>query len=349
MTCGLQAQVMSAAELAIWARTDGLSPTDVQSALWQDRTLIKTWAMRGTLHLIAAADLPLFVAARAFHDTYQWDKYFEYFGISPSESEAFLAAVRHVLGSNPMTREQFSTAVADEVGSPELGKKLVSSSWGSLFKPAAFAGDLCFGPSQGRNITFVNPAKWLGKQHKPSSLDPYAALQEVARRYLHSYGPATPHDFALWWWGSGGRIVATNLFKSLRDELEDVDVEGWHGYALSHTIEQIKASRPSGSVNLLPLFDTYVLGTGRDIEPQLPKAYKPLVFRPQGWVTAVVLVDGYIRGVWEHKTNRSQTTITIRMFSPPTKQIKAGIEAEAARLSDFLNTKIALLYEALPR
>src|SRR5919112_6858944 len=61
---GVQAQVMSAAELSIGARVDGLKRADVQKALWQDRTLVKTWAMRGTIHLFAAEDLPLIVAAR---------------------------------------------------------------------------------------------------------------------------------------------------------------------------------------------------------------------------------------------------------------------------------------------
>src|SRR5919199_3024209 len=68
-TGGIQAQVMSAAELALWARVDGLTPQDVRSALWQDRTLVKTWAMRGTLHLIAAGDFPLYVAARSLSET----------------------------------------------------------------------------------------------------------------------------------------------------------------------------------------------------------------------------------------------------------------------------------------
>src|SRR5829696_3311779 len=61
---GVQAQVMSAAELSIGVRVAGLSREDVQRALWQDRTLVKTWAMRGTIHLFAAEDLPLIVAAR---------------------------------------------------------------------------------------------------------------------------------------------------------------------------------------------------------------------------------------------------------------------------------------------
>ena len=93
-TGGIQAQVMSAAELALGARVDGLSPEDVQSALWQDRTLVKTWAMRGALHLIAASDLPLYVAARGLYETRNWTHYFNYYGITQHEHTRLLYRLR---------------------------------------------------------------------------------------------------------------------------------------------------------------------------------------------------------------------------------------------------------------
>jgi hypothetical protein len=62
--CGLHAQVKSSAELTLWARVDDLEPDAVQKALWEERSLVKTWAMRGTLHLLSAAELPIWVAAR---------------------------------------------------------------------------------------------------------------------------------------------------------------------------------------------------------------------------------------------------------------------------------------------
>src|SRR5258706_13693369 len=60
--CGLHAQVMSSAELTVWARVEGLDRKAVQRALWQDRTLVKTWAMRGTLHLLPSNELPFWHA-----------------------------------------------------------------------------------------------------------------------------------------------------------------------------------------------------------------------------------------------------------------------------------------------
>ena len=76
-------------------------------------------------------------------------------------------------------------------------------------------------------------------------------------------------------------------------------------------------------------------------------AYKSLVFRPQGWITAVVLVDGFMKGVWEHKVERSRTVIKVRMFSPSTitASLKRGIEAEAERLGAFVNSGVDVQYE----
>src|SRR5260370_13934978 len=61
--CGIQAQVLSGALIAIWARVEGVSAQDIEDALWKQHTPVKTWAMRGTLHLLTATDLPIYVAA----------------------------------------------------------------------------------------------------------------------------------------------------------------------------------------------------------------------------------------------------------------------------------------------
>src|SRR5579872_3758297 len=102
-TGGIQAQVLSAAELALCTRVEGLSPHDVRAALWQDHALIRTWAMRGTLHFLAASELPLYVAARNWQNDASWSNYFAEFGLSPTQQDAFLQAVPHVLEPGPLT------------------------------------------------------------------------------------------------------------------------------------------------------------------------------------------------------------------------------------------------------
>ncbi|MCB9454069.1 MAG: winged helix DNA-binding domain-containing protein, partial [Anaerolineaceae bacterium] len=148
---GIHAQVMSAAELGLGGvRVDGLMPGDVQAALWEERTLVKTWAMRGTLHLLTADDLPLHAAARSI-DPRGWID-FEAHGISPKQAGAFFEAVPEILGSEPMTREQLASAVAEQVGLPVLGELIAKSKWGSPLKTFAFRGELCFGPNEGQKV-----------------------------------------------------------------------------------------------------------------------------------------------------------------------------------------------------
>ena len=339
---GVQAQVMSAAELALWARVDGLRPADVQAALWQERTLVKTWAMRGTLFLFAAEDLPLVVAARNAKASRYWPTYFASYGIFEPEYQALLAAVPQALGDIPMTREQLAVAVANHTSLDQLRTMLTESSWGTAFKPSAFGGDLCFGPTQGRNVAFVRPSAWLGEWRE---IDPSAALREVVRRYLSVYGPAAPQGFSRWWgWTT---FLARKAFKALEadDELEAVDVEGWKAYALRSSLEAMEGLSATGVVRLLPMFDAYTHGL-LDFDPLLPSAFRSLVFRPQAWISAVVLVDGRIRGVWEHKIKKSRTLVTVRMFAPPTAKIRKAIIAEAERLNGFLDTTVAVEFAA---
>jgi hypothetical protein len=101
----------------------------------------------------------------------------------------------------------------------------------------------------------------------------------------------------------------------------------------------------AGTVRLLPLFDAYVHGL-LNCDPLLPTPFRSLVFRPQGWVSAVVLVDGRIGGVWEYTTRKANTTVTARMFAPPTASVRAAIVAEAERLSDFLDTTVSVEFAA---
>ncbi len=340
-TGGIQAQVMSAAELALCTRVEGISPQDVRSALWQERTLIKTWAMRGTLHLLSAQELPLYVAARGWQRSAAWSNYFAEFGLSTeAQQEAFLSAIPHVLEQGPLTRQQLADAVAKHTGIARVRDFIISANWGSPLKPSAYRGDLCFGPSQGQNVTFVNPRTWIGSWQSP---EPEQALKHIARRYLQTYGPAAPEDFARWW---GGTITqAKKLFNAMSDELEEVDIEGWRTYALRSTLEPMQSLEEPESLHLLPLFDTYTIGIPRDREAVLAQAHKSLVFRPQGWISAVVLINGSIQGVWRSTTRGARTILRLHLFRSPGALVRKQIEAEAEQLATFLQTNISLEYE----
>jgi hypothetical protein len=334
---GVQAQVTSAAEMSVGARVDGLRRKDVQNALWQERTLVKVWVMRGTIHVLAAEDLPMFVAARcAGGDRFRMGD-FRQIGLSEAQYYEFVRAVPEVLGERkgkPVTREALASGVAERLRTPHLRDALLGSSWGNLWKPSMFRGEMCFGPSEGRTHTFVDPRKWL---HEWKQWEPGEAQREITRRYLQAYGPATPQDFSFWWDG-GGSTYGKRMFAMLGDEVETVEVEGWEATALKSTLDSLASAEAARSVRLLPMFDVYVLTRSRHFEHVLAKEHKGKVFRPAAWVSAVVLVDGKIEGVWAHETKKDRTTITVSMFAPPSGEVRKDIEVEAKRLGGFLDT-----------
>jgi uncharacterized protein YcaQ len=331
--CGLHAQVISSAELAAWARIDKLDSGDVSAALWQERELVKVWAMRWTLHLFSKADFPLYLAAFRAFGHFRREKWLKSVGITLDDMNALLDGFRDTLTDEALTREQLADAVAQHAGRPHL-REMVLGSWGTLLKPGAYQGHLVFGPSRGQNVTFVNPRHWLGDF---PDLETDAARLETLRRYLSAYGPATPGDFASWWGTT--RADAKKLFRALEDELIPVSVEGREAWALLTDADALQAAQPSQAVRLLPSFDPYTLGLRRDCVSALPAAYKGRVFRQQGWISAVVLAGGYVVGIWNYEAKKGRLAVTVEPFEPLSPAVRAGIEQEAARLGVYFNTE----------
>jgi hypothetical protein len=141
--CGMHAQLMSSAELSLWARVAALTPDRVRDALWKERTLVKTWAMRGTLHLLPASEWPLWRAALGSYDHYLKTSWGRYFGVSVRDVETLIEAVGAALDGRQLTREELADEVARNAGSRALGDKL-RESWGSFLKPCAYRGRAVF-------------------------------------------------------------------------------------------------------------------------------------------------------------------------------------------------------------
>lgn len=328
---GVQAQLMSAAELALWVRVQGITLVDIQRLLWTERQLVKTWAMRGTLHLLTATDFGHLVAAWGATTVKRPPSYYTYHKVTSAELTAIMETVPLVLSATPRTREALATAVVERTGNPNLREVLLSG-WGALLKPSARRGDICFGPNEGQNVTFVRPDQWVGRWE---AQEPTAALQKVARSFLTTYGPATLDEFARWWGIDAAQ--ARKLFKGMADELTTVHVEGWQAQLLTTMLPAIQQSEPSHTVRLLPYFDPYTIAVARHSDALLPAAQKNRVYRAQGWIAPVLLVDGQIAGVWEHALKREQIEVTVTPFAPVTPSIKRAIQGEAELLGHFLD------------
>jgi hypothetical protein len=319
---GAQAQVMSAAELQVAVRVD-CTVQDVRDALWKRRRLVKTWLMRGTLHLIPAADLPLYTAAMSTRWITVRQSWLKYFQLSEPELWRLVDDIGAALDGVPMTREQLIDKVAK--GTPEHIRTALRSGWGGMLKPVARNGRLCFGPNRGTSVTFVRPEAWLGAWRE---VDPERALVEVARRYLRRSGPANKEDFAFWWGHWTG--VGAAGWAGLNDELVPVTVEGWRAHMLASDLKRLPRRAPGINVQLLPNFDPYLMGhSSRD--HLFEAVHRSKVSRTAGWISPVLLVDGRVEGVWSYTLAKQRLKVELTPFHPISPKVKreAGSRAEA--------------------
>jgi hypothetical protein len=325
---GAQAQLMSAAELQIGVRAD-CAVQDVRDALWKHKSLVKTWLMRGTLHLIPAEDLPDYAAAMSTRWIRINKSWLKLIHLSEQDLLKLVAEIGEQLDSTPRTREEIVKAVGKGHSARVLD--VLRSGWGGMLKPAARKGLLCFGPSRGQSVTFVRPEKWLGSWRK---VDPDAALIEVARRYLRAFGPAGKLDFARWWgdWPGVGRAA----WAGLASELVPVSIQGTRAEMLAADLDSLAKTQSSGvSIQLLPLFDPYLMGyANRD--HLYAAIYRSRVSRTSGWISAVVLVDGRVAGTWSHAATKQNLHIKVEPFQRLAPKILVEVKRRAESLAETL-------------
>ena len=321
---GIHAQVQASAELQLAARVDGITQQDVRDALWRDRTLVKAWTLRGTLHLHAADELPLWHAVRAARETLPaWP---DPAGVlHPAVSAAEVAELRDAVweaaGAEPLLREQLVDEVVRRAGKKHEAR--LRSGF------AFFIGELCQGPTQGSKITLVRPDRWLGQWRRMRRKDAFA---EILRRFLWAYGPSRPQDFHKWF---GGDVPFDAV------DVEEVDVEGRRAFVLAGDTDFPELGK---SVRLLPEYDVYVMGF-REREHLVPEPVRAQVAAdgrgryegPAG--VRFLLADGVTAGLWNRKKTAKRLEISV---APAGRINRTAVRAEVDRYAGFLGVEPAL-------
>jgi hypothetical protein len=337
--CGMQAQVMSSVGLAMWARIEGLTPVDVRDALWKRRRLVKTWAMRGTLHVLHADDYVRWQRALGAYAHHTKPGWFQRCGLAPQELDETVAAIGRALGRRLLTRDQLAHEVTRVVGTFELGD-ILRQRWGWMLKPAAFNGQLCFAPSIGVNVRFARPDVWLGRALRSDSR---AGWIDLTRRFLAAYGPATRVDYSRW---SGAPLAHTDaMLRSLGPDVTEISLAGARAWVLTADLDELGAAQRCTSVRLLPAFDQYVIAASPHVQNLISGGHRKDIFRPQGWISPVLLVDGRIDGIWSYRRDGRRLAVQIRPFVRLTRRVKREVEVEAQRLAKFLDGELDLKQE----
>jgi uncharacterized protein YcaQ len=328
--CGLHAQVMSSVDLALWARIDRLEPDAVADALWRQRTLVKMWAMRATLHVLPVADLGAWIGGLGIWKPGVWP-------LKHPEAIPLGGYIDRALRGKILTRTELAAAVTKLGATPEMVEGMLGS-WGGYLKQASFSGYLCFAPNDGQQPRFTHPATWLRKP--PVQLDNNKAFDLLTTRYLGTYGPATARDLGHWWGINQGQ--AKRRLAAIGDMATEVTIEGERYWMLSKDVPDLAATEPVNVVRLLPAFDQWVVCASRRVPALLDPTYRQRIYRPQGWVSPVLLVNGHMAGVWKHEHKGRTVSVEIEPFAKLPRWTRTHIAAEAERLAAFVGGDLKL-------
>jgi hypothetical protein len=251
------------------------------------------------------------------------------FGIVAEEGHSLTPLILDALVNGPMGRAAITATVR-----PKVSKRVqawMDKVWSIVRIPVA-EGRLCYGSGEGNEVTLIRTDHWLKKQ-QPIAED--TARMELLRRYLRAYGPATLADFAHW--AGLPAPQARPLRAALGDELCEVSLDGRQCLLPRDDLRFLREVSPGkGSVSLLPHFDPYLLAH-RDKDHLLSLQHYKRVYRNQGWISPVVLVDGTIAGIWSYKTKGDKLLLSIEPFGKFTRAVRVRIGQEAEELARFFS------------
>ncbi|MFD4025074.1 winged helix DNA-binding domain-containing protein [Streptomyces sp. NPDC058576] len=328
---GAHAQVLSAAELSVGLRGDGLTREDVRTALWTDRTLVKTFGPRGTVHLLPAADLPLWTGALSAVPTGP-NPFTKDARMTPDQVEAVVAAVGEALTGAELTIDELSDEVVARTG-PWAGDLVMPGfqamwpRWRQVLHLAGHRGVLAYAPNRGRKATYTNPGC--------TALPGADALAALIERYLHAYGPATPAHFARWL--AAPKRWAAEQFAALAEAgaIEEVAFaeEGPAWVVAGDT--DFPAAKVRG-VRLLPYFDAFAIASWPRERLFPGAAEERALAGGQAGNFPVLLVDGTVAGVWHQRRSGRRIAVTVEPLKPLSATRLRALEEQVERVAAIM-------------
>jgi len=310
---GIQAQDITAAAMTIRPRCPSLALSELGAAIWEDRTLVLTWSMRGTRHLHPATDLRWLMAV--FGPVFgRPGRRAEQLGIAGETGDRAVAVLRRALAAEGMlTRPQVKERLAT-VGVDVSGQAPVH-----VLRRAGLEGVLCVLPDPHGQERYVLLDDWVPASEVP---DRDEALGRLASRFLDAFAPATLRDFATW---SG--LPAADAKR------------GWTAVD-AHAGQALPPVPGRCPVRLTGGFDTLLLGYA-DRSLHVPPTYARRVNTGGGLVKPVVLDDGLVVATWRYVRGRTDT-VEVMPFEALTRRTMTGIEREVSAIGAFLGRTPAL-------
>jgi hypothetical protein len=329
---GIQAQEQGAAFLSIHARHPALRAGVLEHELLVERSLIRSWFMRGTLHLVATEDVEWLMPLLSPFFIKQNQRRYKELGLDESALTLGLKIIHETLASHaPMTRQELAPYLTGK-GINTQGQALIY-----LINRAALEGVLCLGPEIEGKQAYVLWDDWVGQELKSIGKDGLGLLVE---RYLGSYGPASPPDFSAWSGLPLGMVRET--WVRLEDRLIEIEFPGGNGFILSEQAPVLDEPYPDWlGVQLLPKFDTFLLGykqRGLFIAP----GHARRVNAGGGILKAVLLVNGSVQGTWKIISKGKAVIVQVDPFTRLSPADREALDVRVEGIGQFLGLEAAL-------
>jgi hypothetical protein len=338
---GLNAQGALNSQLSLWCRTGGLDPSYIPRALYEDRSLVRSWLMRDTVHIVPSRRLALFRRSLEYSLMLEWNRWTVKTGRkeNPASWEPLYPKVLTALEGEPLTLNQ----IMDELGwtGREAKGKLHR-----LVREMSLRGLLCNATSSGpwhhnTEHTFTKVDTWLPNIVYKTN-DEEEARQTLAKKYLRTYGPASVSDFAYW---TGMRVrEAKQIFESISEATVEVRVRDQSTKLLilkKDADSLIDSGFAADNVRLLPKFDALIMGH-KDKSRLIDSNVREKVFLPTAEVSATLLLNGSVQGVWNIKRDKKSWKLTISLFRAISEEEIESIEEEVERMRKFTSFEIEL-------
>ncbi|WP_317440710.1 winged helix DNA-binding domain-containing protein [Streptomyces collinus] len=311
-----------AADLGIRARGRDITAPAVRAAYEDERSIVRGWYLRGTLHTVCSEDARWILALLAPRILTATGRRYHQLGLDEDLRRRADHLLRQTLTAHgPLTRAEL-TGHLTHLGIPPDGQAPFH-----LIRHAALTGVLCHGPRRAGEATYVLLDDWLPAAGD-APWDPDAALAELARRYLAAHAPAGPEDFAVW---SGLPLSSARRAWVMLAHSGAITADGDLTTPVGRAGER---GRPPGppDVRMLPAYDNYLLGY-RSREACVPAAHEADVWPGGGVIRPTVIADGLTVATWSRRD--AGRSLTVRTFQPLSRRTQAAVDAEISDVSRF--------------
>jgi Winged helix DNA-binding domain len=314
---------------AIGLRMQSAIAADVEQAI-ADRTILRTWPMRGTVHLVPAEDAAWMLNLLSQQVVIKSRSVRRKAGLDETTFRKSKKILAKLLQGKALTRNEVYDTL-ERAGIAAHLKTPVGSRGMHIIAHLAREGLICFGPRRGKQPTFVLLEEWVAN---PRRLERDEALGELAGRYFRSRGPATEYDFA-WWSGlpvSDARASVDMVSPPLVQE-KFAGKTSWFAGSVSAPV------RSSGKAYLLPYVDEYTVAYKDRSALADPKLTKQInAVSPVGILGPVIVLNGRIVGLWKRTIEKRKVVISTNLFTP---NVQKAVAAAAESYGTFVGLPVA--------